>query len=55
MTYKNYIIELNEYAIASVPAVKYQFIDTTDCDAHYGHGSSIEDCIEQIDEILEQQ
>lgn len=52
MIYKNYQIELNEYAISSVPTVKYKFSDTNDCDLPDGHGSSVEDCVEQIDEIL---
>ena len=54
MNYKNYFIELNENYWPSHPESKYVFNNTEDCDETIGSGRSIEDCIEQIEERLEQ-
>ena len=54
MNYKNYLIEENENYWPSHPESKYVFNNTEDCDETMGCGSSIEDCIEQIEERLDQ-
>ena len=53
MQYKNYIIEDNENYYPAHPESKLKFTCTDDCDTPMGFGSSIEDCIEQIDERLD--
>ena len=54
MDYKNYTIEKNENYWPQFPESKFVFSSNTDCDETMGCGSSIEDCIEQIEERLEQ-
>ena len=47
--YKGYIIKLNDYNYGNKPGVKYEFYNTNDPDESMGHGSSVEDCKDQID------
>lgn len=53
MTYKNYLIEENENYHVAHPESKYIFSSTTDCDETIGFDSSVQGCIEQINERLD--
>ncbi len=50
--YKGYEIYLNDYS--NHPKSKYAFHNTNDTDEPMGHGGSIEDCMEQIDYLIDE-
>ena len=54
MIYRNYRIENNENSNARFPNFDYIFRDLSldDEDGTIGNGKSIEDCIEQINELI---
>jgi len=51
-TYKRYRIYANEYCNAKYPDCNFVFYNLDDCDECMGNGISIEDCKEQINEII---
>lgn len=52
--YKGYEIYLNDNNYENVPSLKYEFYNTNDVDETTGHGASIEDCMEQIDYLIDE-
>ena len=50
--HRGYIIRPNEYNYGNKPGTKYEFYNTNDPDQSMGQGSSVEDCKQQIDELL---
>lgn len=53
--YKNYKIQLNDNYYPAHPESKYIFWNTENFEEPMGNGSTIEDCIELIKEILNEQ
>lgn len=54
MTYKCYLIKINDYRNSKYKNCDFIFYDLNDCDAIIRTGESIKDCKEQIDELLKE-
>ena len=54
INYRDYEILINDYNYEHLESVKYVFYNTHDYDEPGGTGSSIEDCKEQINELIEE-
>jgi hypothetical protein len=54
INYKDYEILINDYNYEHLESVKYVFYNTHDYDEPGGTGSSIENCKQQIDELIEE-
>jgi hypothetical protein len=54
MTYKDYIIEENENYHVAHPYSKFIFSNPNDYDECIGFGPTVENCMEQIDERLDE-
>jgi hypothetical protein len=54
VNYKDYEILINDYNYEHLESVKYVFYNTHDYDEPGGTGSNIEDCKQQIDELIEE-
>jgi hypothetical protein len=50
--YKGYKILINDYNYEHLESVKYLFYNTNNCDEPGGTGSSIEDCKQQINYLV---
>jgi len=50
--YKGYKILINDYNYGHLESVKYLFYNTNNCDEPSGTGSSIEDCKQQINYLV---
>jgi hypothetical protein len=51
--YRGYEITKNDYNYGNVKQCAFQFCDLNDCDMPYEYGFSINDCMEQIDLLID--
>jgi hypothetical protein len=50
--YKGWIIQKNHYNYDNNSYMSYEYYNGNDCDCFIQHGSTVEECKEQIDELI---